>query len=152
MVMASRTYRAEDFEPSGWPSGTPEKKARFVNALVRFIAAGCPREKFTKSLYEGLYNDGYFSFVAEYDIHGFYAEHFSTRERRTQFLADLREDCEREATINRLDLWTDVKRVLAEHLRYSGQAPAPSPFDNPFGQSLRPLGATRARDNAPTLF
>ena len=46
----SRNVSAEQFTDSGWPSGTAARKARFVNTLLRFIAADCPREKFTKQL------------------------------------------------------------------------------------------------------
>ena len=36
--MATPRYRPEQFVDSGWDSGTPERKARFVNSLLRFIA------------------------------------------------------------------------------------------------------------------
>lgn len=117
--MSTRTprYQPAQFVPSGWESGTPERKARFVNALLRFIAADCPRERFTRRLYEGLSTHGYFGFIAHYDRGGFYEAQLSTPERRARFLRDLREDCERDAHRDRPDLWSDVKRVLAEHLQ-----------------------------------
>lgn len=109
--MAVPRYRAEHFQPSGWDSGTPERKARFVNSLLRFIADDFPRERFTRNLYLGLSTHGYFGFIAHYDIHGFYDEQMSTPERRTQFLHDLAIDCERESHLDRPDLWSDVKAV-----------------------------------------
>lgn len=112
----SRNVSAEQFTDSGWPSGTAARKARFVNALLRFIRADCPREKFTKPLYQGLSTDGHFGFIAHYDIHGFYAEQMSTPERRAQFLRDLASNCEKDAHLDRPDLWSDVKAVLARHL------------------------------------
>lgn len=114
--MSARTaYRPEQFTDSGWDSGTPERKARFVNALIRFIDAGCPEARFTKALYDGLYNHGYFGFIAHYNRHGFYAEQLSTPERRAQFFRDLMHDCRRDYHQERPDIWADVKRVLADH-------------------------------------
>ncbi|HEX4400162.1 MAG TPA: hypothetical protein VHZ98_02420 [Galbitalea sp.] len=66
-------YQPEQFADSGWDSGTPEKKARFVNVLIRFIDQGYPEAKFSKALYDGLYSHGYFDFIAHYDRAGFYA-------------------------------------------------------------------------------
>lgn len=115
--MAVPRYRAEHFQPSGWDSGTPDRKARFVNSLLRFIADDFPRERFTRNLYLSLSTHGYFGFIAHYDIYGFYAEQMSTPERRAQFVRDLSIDCEREAHLDRPDLWSDAKAVLAQHLR-----------------------------------
>lgn len=95
----------------------PEHKARFVNTLLRFIAADCPREHFTRSLYQGLSTHGYFGFVAHYNLDGFYDAQLSTPERRANFLNELRRDCEKDAHLDRPDLWSDVKRVLAERLQ-----------------------------------
>lgn len=83
---------------------------------ARFIADGCPREKFTPRLYKGLSTHGYFGFIAHYDIHGFYDERLSTPQRRASFLHELRRDCDRDAHLNRPDLWSDVKAVLRDHL------------------------------------
>ncbi|GAB2562210.1 hypothetical protein [Leucobacter ruminantium] len=90
-------YQPAQFVASGWESGTPERKARFVNALLRFIAADCPRERFTRSLYDGLSNHGYFGFIAHYNLDGFYEAQLSTPDRRARFLNDLRQDCGRDA-------------------------------------------------------
>ena len=147
--MAVPRYRAEHFQPSGWDSGTPERKAMFVNSLLRFIAADFPRERFTRNLSLGLSTHGYFGFIAHYDIHGFYAEQMSTPERRTQFLRELAVGCGREAHLDRPDLWSDVKAVLAQHL----------PPDQELGppRRLAPLSAfgsrsSTPRQDAPTLF
>ena len=147
--MAVSRYRAEHFQPSGWDSGTPERKARFVNALLRFIADDFPRERFTRNLYLGLSTHGYFGFIAHYDIHGFYAEQMSTPERRAQFLRDLAIDCEKDAHLDRPDLWSDVKGVLAGHLLPDREPPR--------SRRLAPLGAFGAstattRNDQPTLF
>lgn len=147
--MAVPRYRAEHFKPSGWDNGTPERKAKFVNSLLRFIADDFPRERFTRNLYLGLSTHGYFGFIAHYDIHGFYAEQMSTPERRTQFLRDLVVDCERESHLDRPDLWSDVKAVLARHLppdQELGRARRLSPL-NAFGSR-----SSAPRQDAPTLF
>ena len=115
-AMNARTvYRPDQFTDSGWDSGTPEKKARFVNALIRFIDQGYPEVKFSKSLYDGLYCHGYFGFIAHYDRAGFYAEQFSTVGRQEVFFDDLMHDCGQGAHTQRWDLWADVKRILLEH-------------------------------------
>ncbi|GAA1050981.1 hypothetical protein [Arthrobacter russicus] len=141
--------RPEQFVPSGWDSGTPERKAKFVNSLLRFIVDGFPRERFTRSLYLGLSNHGYFGFIAHYDIHGFYAERLSTSERQACFLRDLTRDCEREAGLDRPDLWTDVKAALAKQLLVE-----PDEASSRRPRQFPPMGARAAsrRDDAPTLF
>lgn len=138
---------ADRFVDSGYPSGAAARKARFVNALLRFIAADCPEDKFTNQLYEGLYNSGYFGFIAHYDRGGFYYEQLSTPERRTRFLADLRHACEQGRHADRPDIWSDVKDVLAERL---------NPREPQTAISARAArGARRAvapKYDGPTLF
>lgn len=87
-----------------------------MNSLLRFIAADFPRERFTRPLYDGLSTHGYFGFIAHYTLDGFYEAQLSTPDRRARFLHDLRQECERDARGDRPDLWSDVKRVLAERL------------------------------------
>lgn len=108
-------YLPDQFADSGWPSGTSAKKARFVNALIRFIDAGYPESQFTAALYDGLHNHGYFGFIAHYNRHGFYDEKFSTPARQEEFLSELRWACQRDYDSDRTDLWADVKTVLTDH-------------------------------------
>lgn len=138
-------YRAEMFIDSGWPSGTAERKARFLNMLLRFIADDYARERFTEPLYQAVSNHGYFGFIAHYDIHGFYDEELSAPERRSRFLGDLIEACEHDAGTVRPDLWTDVKAVLLRQLRPSSPWAELSPVEV-FGV------AAPTRSDAPTLF
>lgn len=147
--MPTPRYRLEQFVPSGWDSGTPERKAKFVNALLRFIAEEFPSERFTRALYLGLSNHGYFRFIAHYDIHGFYAEQLSTPERQARFLRELAEICQHDARLDRPDLWTDVKAVLAKHLLVEPPEPGATRL-RPF-RSLAPRPAPGGRDT-PTLF
>lgn len=140
-------YQPAQFEASGWESGTPERKARFVNALLRFIAADCPRERFTRPLYEGLSTHGYFGFIAHYDRGGFYEAQLSTPERRARFLYDLRRDCERDANRDRPDLWSDVKRMLAERLQPQELQTQARRLPTPQPSRTQPK-----KSAAPTLF
>lgn len=123
----STRYLPEQFTDSGWNTGTAVKKARFMNALIRFIDTGYPEAQFTTVLYEGLHNHGYFGFIAHYDRHGFYAEKFSTPSRQAEFLVDLRWACERDYDSDRTDLWGDVKTLLADH--FDQAPPALFPLD-----------------------
>ncbi|WP_210415956.1 hypothetical protein [Humibacter ginsenosidimutans] len=146
-------YRPDQFVASGWDSGTPDRKARFVNALLRFIADGDPREHFTRTLYMGLSNHGYFGFIAHYDIHGFYGEKFSTPARQAEFLRDLTRSCRHDARLDRPDLWTDVKQILLRHL-HDGTLDDKRPVRRrqPF-VTATPAGiGARRRGDAPTLF
>lgn len=147
--MSTPRFRSEQFVPSGWDSGTPERKARFVNSLLRFIAEGFPQDRFTGPLYLGLSNHGYFGFIAHYDIHGFYAEQLSTSERQARFLRDLTRDCEREAGLDRPDLWTDVKAVLVKQLLVE-----PDEVASHRPRQFPSIGARAAsrHDDTPTLF
>lgn len=142
-------FHPDQFEPSGWDSGMPERKAKFVNSLLRFVADGFPEDRFTRLLYLGLSNHGYFGFIAHYEIRGFYAEQLATPERRARFVRDLAGDCEREAGMDRPDLWTDVKAVLAGHLA-AEPAEAQSRLLRPFPSTG--AGASSRGDDPPTLF
>lgn len=151
--MSVARYRPDQFVASGWDSGTPELKARFVNTLLRFIADGYPRENFTRSLYFGLSNHGYFGFIAHYDIHGFYDEKFSTPARQAEFLRDLTHSCRRDAHLDRPDLWTDVKQILQQHLHGATVDDTRAVRRLPPFVTATPAGnGTRRRDDAPTLF
>jgi hypothetical protein len=147
MSTSTPRYQPAQFVASGWESGTPERKARFVNALLRFIAADCPRERFTRSLYDGLSTHGYFGFIAHYNLDGFYEAQLSTPERHARFLRDLRQDCERDARHDRPDLWSDVKRVLAERLQPQELQAQLRRLPTP-----QPRRTTSKKPAGPTLF
>ena len=146
----SRNVSAGQFTDSGWPSGTAARKARFVNALLRFIRADCPREKFTKQLYQGLSTDGHFGFIAHYDIHGFYDEQLSTPERRARFVTELRRGCERGSGFDRPENWSDVKAVLADRLSPREPRAATAPAGARTAAGSRRAAAPRY--DGPTLF
>lgn len=141
-------YTADHFTDSGRESGTAQRKARFVNTFLRFVADGFPRERFTRQLYMGLSTHGYFGFIAHYDIHGFYHEQMGTPQRQASFLRTLEVACERRGGSGRADLWNDVEAVLREHLE-DGQLRVPKRHLSPtpaFGTARPP------RHDPPTLF
>jgi|GEM_PF-1208978 len=147
----STRYQPDQFQPSGWDSGTPERKARFVNEFLRFAAAGFPREKFSRRLYLGLSTHGYFGFIAHYNLDGFYDAQLSTAERRDGFLQQLARNCEHDADLARPDLWSDVKTVLAKHLPTPAPRPARAARLSPF-TVVGTLTARQTRDGQITLF
>jgi hypothetical protein len=144
-------YQPEQFQPSGWDSGTPERKARFVNEFLRFAAAGFPREKFSRRLYLGLSTHGYFGFIAHYNLDGFYDAQLSTAERRDGFMQQLAHQCGRDAALDRPDLWSDVKTVLGKHLPAVEPSTARSTRLSPF-TAVGTLTARQTRDGQITLF
>jgi hypothetical protein len=79
------TFTADQFTPTKWD--TAEDKAAFANWLVRFIDGGFKRSAFSKNRYRKL--SMCFGMIAHFDIHGFYAEQFSTPERQLRFLQTL---------------------------------------------------------------
>lgn len=111
----SRRFRPEQFTDSGWSSGTREKKARFTNALIRFIENSYPEEAFTTALYDVLSNHGHFGFIRHHSPHAFYAAQLFTPERRARFFANLLRACKEDAHADRPHLWSDVKQVLLGH-------------------------------------
>lgn len=61
-----------------------QEKERVLRQWERFIESGCVKKKFTKALYKHLIN--HCSFIAHYDIHGFYATYFEEGEDTARFL------------------------------------------------------------------
>ena len=64
---------------------TAQKKEKVLRNWESFLKSGCSRTQFTKALYEHLIN--HCSFIAHYDIHGFYATYFEEGEDTVQFLS-----------------------------------------------------------------
>lgn len=61
------------------------EKRKVLKQWASFLESGLQREKFTKSLYEHLIN--HCSFIAHYDIHGFYSTYFEEGEDTVHFLS-----------------------------------------------------------------
>ena len=67
-------------------------KRRVLKQWEVFLKSGCAREKFTKPLYEHLIQ--HCSFIAHYDIYGFYATYFENGDDTVRFLSQF-DDSER---------------------------------------------------------
>ena len=102
-------FSLEQFADSGYQSGTAAHKARFANGLVKFIAEGFPRRKFTRALYQGLHL--HFEHIAHYDLSSFYYAQFETPAKQAAFLNHLIITCDR-AWPERAYLWHDVQAAL----------------------------------------
>ena len=75
-------FTTAEFTPTQWDSA--EDKARFANALMKFIAHEFPRQSFTKSLYQRLSNT--FGHIAHHNLDGFYAVFFERDADKVVFL------------------------------------------------------------------
>ena len=53
-ALMNPAFTAAEFTPKQWTSA--EDKAKFANALMKFIANEFPRQSFTRSLYQRLSN------------------------------------------------------------------------------------------------
>jgi len=60
-------------------------KRRVLKQWEAFLKSGCAREKFTKPLYEHLIQ--HCSFIAHFDINGFYATYFENGDDTVHFLS-----------------------------------------------------------------
>ena len=86
MAVRSRsTRRASVDEFTATEHDTAEEKAMAANALVRFIEAECPREKFTQRLYSHLHLH-LFGHIAHFDRSGFWHVWFRDAAARVRFL------------------------------------------------------------------
>ena len=75
-------FTAAEFAPTQWDSA--EDKARFANALMKFIAHEFPRQSFTKPFYGRLSNT--FGHIAHHSLDGFYAVFFERDADKVVFL------------------------------------------------------------------
>lgn len=62
-----------------------ELKSRVLKQWDIFLRSGCAKGKFTKQLYHHLIM--HCSFIAHYDIHGFYATYFESGDETVRFLS-----------------------------------------------------------------
>jgi hypothetical protein len=72
---------------------TAEQKQRVLRAWQRFVDSGFERQQFTRALYNHLIL--HCSFIAHYDVNGFYAEYFEDSTQTQRFLGqfDRRQGC-----------------------------------------------------------
>ena len=105
--------RAADFKPTKFHDGAA--KADFGNSLLAFIAADFPRPRFTLRLYHLL--SLHFGMIAHYDIHGFWAEYFTSTAAKLRFLNDLVSyPCWGDPAFT----FSDLERAVIARLRSAG--------------------------------
>ena len=75
-------FTAAEFTPTQWNSA--EDKAKFANALMKFIAAEFPRQSFTQPLYRRRSNT--FGHIAHGNLAGFYGAFFERDFDKVAFL------------------------------------------------------------------
>ena len=64
---------------------TAQEKEKVLRNWESFLKSGCSKPQFTKPLYRHLIN--HCSFIAHYDIHGFYSTYFEEGEDTAHFLS-----------------------------------------------------------------
>jgi hypothetical protein len=81
-ALLNPAFTATEFTPTQWASA--EDKAKFANALMKFIANEFPRGSFTRSLYQRLSNT--FGHIAHGSLDGFYGAFFERDLDKVVFL------------------------------------------------------------------
>jgi len=111
--LTTPAFTADDFVPTQWDSA--EKKAKFANHLMRFIANDFPRSQFHKEFYRRLSMT--FGHIAHYDSAGFYAHYFESAERKQKFLkACMAWPCYGDSAFT----YSDVERAVIARLKGGG--------------------------------
>jgi hypothetical protein len=111
-ALTTPAFVAADFVPTQWD--TSERKAKFANALLTFIAQDFPRSKFHEGFYRRLSNT--FGHIANYNRDGFYQRFFLTAEDKCAFLEQcVTWPCYGDPAYT----YSDVERAVAERLRES---------------------------------
>ena len=111
-ALTTPAFVAADFVPTQWDMS--ERKAKFANALMTFIADDFPRSKFHESFYRRLSNT--FGHIANYNRDGFYQRFFLTAEDKCAFLEQcVTWPCYGDPAYT----YSDVERAVAERLRES---------------------------------
>jgi hypothetical protein len=102
-------FTAKQFTATKFAS--PEKKAHVANSLIAFLADGCPRKKFTPTLYRAVSN--MWGHMAEGNIEGFWQQWFSTPGRIYNFCLKIvgHEPCGDPAYT-----FSDVERAVGQYL------------------------------------
>jgi hypothetical protein len=81
-ALLNPAFTATEFTPT--QSDSAEDKAKFANALMKFIANEFPRQSFTRSLYQRLSNT--FGHIAHSSLDGFYGAFFERDLDKVVFL------------------------------------------------------------------
>jgi hypothetical protein len=111
-ALTTPAFVAADFVPTHWDAA--ERKAKFANALLTFVAQDFPRSKFHEGFYRRLSNT--FGHIANYDSAGFYGRFFLTAEDKLEFLEQcVTWPCYGDPAFT----YSDVERAVAARLRKS---------------------------------
>lgn len=98
-------FTENQFTATEW--ATAKEKARMANMFARFIADGCPAEKFTQPLYKRL--SMMFGHIAHYNCEGFRATWFSNPAQVNLFIEHLTNaGCYGQPEYT----WCDVEKAL----------------------------------------
>ena len=109
-MLTTPAFAASDFTATQWDSA--EDKAKFANALMKFIAREFPRQSFTKSLYRRLINT--FRHMARHNLDGFYGAFF---ERDTDKVVFLEQTLSWPYFGDPTFTFSDVERAVKRRLR-----------------------------------
>lgn len=105
--------RAQDFTATQFHDGAA--KAAFGNQLLAFIAEDFPRKRFTLKFYCVLCQR--FGMIAHYDVHGFWAEYFTSTADKLRFLEELiAHPCWGSPAFT----FSDLERAVIARLRSAG--------------------------------
>jgi hypothetical protein len=111
-ALTTPAFVAADFVPTQWDSA--EQKAKFVNALLTFVAQDFPRSTFHEGFYRRLSNT--FGQIAHYDSAEFYGRFFLTAQDKLEFLDQcVTWPCHGDPTFT----YSDVERAVGARLRKS---------------------------------
>ncbi|MDT8278517.1 hypothetical protein RQ734_20890 [Roseomonas mucosa] len=104
---------AEQFIATKFDSA--EDKADFGNQLLAFIAEDFPRKRFTLKFYRMLCQR--FGMIAHYDLHGFWAEFFTSTADKLRFLEEIgTHPCWGDPAFT----FSDLERAVVARIRSAG--------------------------------
>ena len=105
--------RAEDFTATKFDDAAA--KVSFGNQLLAFIAEDFPRKRFTLKFYRVLCQ--HFGMIAHHDVHGFWAEYFTSTASKLRFLEELiAHSCRGSPAFT----FSDLERAVTMRLRSAG--------------------------------
>lgn len=104
---------AGDFTPTRFcPAAS---KAWFATHMLRFVSSDFPRHQFTRRFYNQLMHC--FSFIAHYDLDGFWLEYFTNTRSKVEFL----EQVASHGGYGSPDhTWCDVEQEVSRRVQQSG--------------------------------
>src|SRR5271166_239045 len=108
-ALTTPAFKPDQFIATQW--STAEDKAKFANALMKFIAHEFPRHSFSKALYQRLSNT--FGHIAHYNKDGYYSVFFERDADKVVFLDQtLGWPCYGDPTYTLCDVERAVQRRL----------------------------------------